>query len=240
MLYGVMRRVFSALIKLLSKPKIQGVDNLPDSGAFLIVSNHMSMADIPLGFAYLGDPNIRGWAAAKWSSHPLLAPIVHIGGGVFIRRGEVDRTSLQEAIDWLKSGKPFALAPEGTRSRNGALQRAKTGAAYLAAETDVIVVPMGIVGTDQAFRTLFLKFRRPELTLRIGTPFKLPPLNENHRNASLRENTDEIMCRIAILLPSRYWGHYAGHPRLTELQEQEKKESTAKQEASTQREQCKR
>ena len=42
---------------------------------------------------------IRGWAAAKWSSHPLFAPIVHIGGGVFIRRGEVDRSSLQEAID---------------------------------------------------------------------------------------------------------------------------------------------
>lgn len=217
MLYGAMRWVFSALIKLLSKPKIEGLENLPDSGAFLITSNHMSMADIPLGFMYLGDPNIRGWAAAKWSSHPLLAPIVHIGGGVFIRRGEVDRSSLREAIDWLKSGKPFALAPEGTRSRNGALQRAKTGAAYLAAVADVRVVPMGIVGTDQAFRTLFLKLRRPELTLLIGTPFKLPPLDENHRNASLRENTDEIMCRIAMLLPPRHWGYYAKYPRLQEL-----------------------
>lgn len=233
MLYGAMRWVFSALIKLLSKPKIEGLENLPDSGAFLITSNHMSMADIPLGFMYLGDPNIRGWAAAKWSSHPLLAPIVHIGGGVFIRRGEVDRSSLREAIDWLKSGKPFALAPEGTRSRNGALQRAKTGAAYLAAVADVRVVPMGIVGTDQAFRTLFLKLRRPELTLRIGTPFKLPPLDENHRNASLRENTDEIMCRIAMLLPPRHWGYYAEYPRLQELLKLAETDSAAERDTGT-------
>ncbi len=218
------------LIKLLSRPTVKGLENLPDSGAFLLVGNHMSMVDIPLGFAYLGDPNIRGWAAAKWSSHPLFAPIVHVGGGIFIRRGEVDRSSLREAIDWLKSGKPFALSPEGTRSRNGALQRGKTGAAYLAAEADVIVVPMGFIGTDQAFRTLFLKLRRPKLALHIGKPFKLAPLDENHRNASLRENTDEIMCQIANLLPSRYWGHYAEYPRLMELQ---KTQSAPKQDAGT-------
>lgn len=230
MLYGAMRGLFSVLIKLLSRSTAEGLENLPDSGAFLLAGNHMSMVDIPLGFAYLGDPNIRGWAAAKWSSHPLFAPIVHVGGGVFIRRGEVDRSSLREAVDWLKSGKPFALSPEGTRSRNGTLQRGKTGAAYLAAEADVMVVPMGIIGTDQAFRTLFSKFRRPELTLRIGKPFKLAPLDENHRSASLRENTDEIMCRIANLLPSRYWGHYADYPRLMELQ---KKQSAPKQDAGT-------
>jgi len=230
MLYGAMRGLFSVLIKLLSRSTAEGLENLPDSGAFLLAGNHMSMVDIPLGFAFLGDPNIRGWAAAKWSSHPLFAPIVHVGGGVFIRRGEVDRSSLREAIDWLKSGKPFALSPEGTRSRNGALQRGKTGAAYLAAEADVIVVPMGIIGTDRAFRTLFLKFRRPKLTLRIGEPFKLAPLDENLRSASLRENTDEIMCRIANLLPSRYWGYYADYPRLMDLQ---KTQSATKQDAGT-------
>ena len=233
MLYSAMRGLFSVLIKLLSRSSVEGLENLPDSGAFLLAGNHMSMVDIPLGFAYLGDPNIRGWAAAKWSSHPLFAPIVNIGGGVFIRRGEVDRSSLREAIDWLKSGRPFALSPEGTRSRNGALQRGKTGAAYLAAEADVMVVPMGIIGTDQAFRILFQKLSRPELTLRIGKPFKLPPLAKNHRNASLRENTDEIMCRIANLLPSRYWGYYAEYPRLMELQ---KAQSSHKQDAGTRKE----
>lgn len=222
MLFRGMRGVFSALLNLLSKPRIEGRENFLESGAFLIVSNHMSMVDIPLGFTFLADPDIKAWIAAKWASHPLLAPIARIIGGVFIQRGEVDRAALQEAVDWLNSGRPFALAPEGTRSRDGALLRGKTGAAYLAAEADVPVLPAGFVGTDQTFRTLFLRLRRPELTLRIGKPFRLPPLDQDNRTGSLRENTDEIMCRIAALLPPRHWGYYADYPRLQELLEQEK------------------
>ncbi|MFV1859960.1 MAG: lysophospholipid acyltransferase family protein [Anaerolineales bacterium] len=231
--YRLMRGIFSALVNLLSKPKIEGRENLPESGAFLLVTNHMSMVDIPLGFTFLGDRNIKGWVAAKWSSHPLLAPIIYISGGIFIQRGKVDRAALQEAINWLNSGGPFALAPEGTRSRNGALQRAKTGAAYLAAETNVQVVPAGFIGTDQAFRTLFLRLRRPELTLRMGKPFRLPALDGNNRTESLRKNADEIMCRIAALLPPRYWGYYAEHPRLQELLEQGKGASLSEQDAGT-------
>ena len=233
MLYRLMRGLFSALINLLSKARIEGRENFLESGTFLIVSNHMSMVDIPLGITFLGDPNIKGWIAAKWGGHPLLAPISRTIGGVFIQRGEVDRAALQEAVDWLNSGRPFALAPEGTRSRDGALQRGKTGAAYLAAEADVRVVPAGFVGTDQAFRTLFLRLRRPELTLRIGKPFRLPPLDQDNRTESLRKNTDEIMCRIAALLPARNWGYYAEHPRLQELLEQEKGASPAAEDADT-------
>ena len=233
MVYHQLRRAFSALIRLLSKPKVEGREHLPESSAFLIVANHMSMVDIPLGFTFIGDPDIKGWVAAKWSGHPLLAPIVRIGGGIFIQRGEVDRAALREAVHWLTSGRPFALAPEGTRSRDGALQRGKTGAAYLAAEADVQVVPMGFIGTDQAFRTLFLRLRRPELTLKFGKPFRLPPLDPDNRTGSLRKNTDEIMCRIAALLPPRHWGYYAEHPRLQELLEQERGASPEVEDADT-------
>jgi len=227
MLNRLMRGFFFVLIKLLSRPRIEGLENMPESGAFLVVSNHTSMADIPMGLTFLGDREIKGWVAAKWSSHPLLAPIVRMSGGIFILRGEVDRSALQEAVDWLKSGRPFALAPEGTRSRQGALQRGKTGAAYLAAEANVQVLPTAYIGTDEAMRTIFRRLRRPRITLRIGRPFMLPPLDGNSRAASLRENTDELMCRIAALLPPRYWGHYADHPRVRELLEQAKGGSPA-------------
>jgi 1-acyl-sn-glycerol-3-phosphate acyltransferase len=53
--------------------------------------------------------------------------------------------------------------------------------------------------------------------LRFGTPFTLPPLPEEDRPAHLRQHTDEIMCRIAVLLPARYHGVHANHPRLKEL-----------------------
>ncbi|MCH7610440.1 MAG: 1-acyl-sn-glycerol-3-phosphate acyltransferase [Chloroflexi bacterium] len=227
MLNRLMRGMFFVLINLLSRPNIEGRENLPKSGAYLIVSNHMSMVDIPMGLTFFGRRDLKAWVAAKWSSHPLLAPIVHMSGGIFIVRGKVDRSALQEAINWLKSGRPFVLAPEGTRSRQGTLQRGKTGAAYLAAEANVPVIPTGFIGTDEAMRTLFRRFRRPRITLRIGKPFMLPPLDGNSQAASLRKNTDELMCRIAVLLPRRYWGHYADHPRLQELLEQEKGGSPA-------------
>jgi 1-acyl-sn-glycerol-3-phosphate acyltransferase len=207
---------FNFLVRTLSKTRSEGLENVPISGPYLMVSNHLSMADLPVTYIYLGGPHITGWVAEKWRYHPLFTPILRLGGGIFIERGEVDRTALDAAVRWLRSGKAFGMSPEGTRSRNGSLQRGKTGAAYLAAAADVPVLPVGIIGTDQTFQTLS-RLRRPELVVRVGEPFQLPPLEANGRSASLRRNTDEIMCRIAALLPPRYWGHYRDHPRLRQL-----------------------
>jgi 1-acyl-sn-glycerol-3-phosphate acyltransferase len=211
-----LRAAFRVLFRLLSRSRVEGLDNLPADCPYLLVANHTSIADPPLGYAYLGGPQITGFVASKWRYHPLYLPIILLAGGIFIRRGEVDREALQAAIDWLRGGKCFGMAPEGTRSRSGALQRAKTGAAYLASQVDAPLVPMAFVGTDQAFAAL-LRFRRPELVLRIGRPFRLPAVDGHDRATVLRAQTDEIMCRIAALLPARYWGYYAHHPRLHEL-----------------------
>src|SRR3989304_474141 len=89
---------FSSLIKLLSRSSAEGLENLPDQGAYLLVSNHMSMADIPLGYAYLGGDHTTGWVAEKWRNTPLLWPILRLSGSIFIRRGEVDRSALEAAV----------------------------------------------------------------------------------------------------------------------------------------------
>ncbi len=219
MRHQLLHLFFSFLVRTLTRTRAEGLENVPESGPFLMVSNHLSMSDVPVAYIYLGGPHITGWAAAKWRNHPFFAPIVHLGGGIFIERGEVDRSALDAALAWLRSGKAFGMSPEGTRSRNSGLQRGKTGAAYLADGADVPILPVGLIGTDRTFRSL-LRLRRPEIIVRIGKPFKLPPLDDEHRSLSLRRNTDEIMCRIAALLPPRYWGYYAGNPRVLELVEQ--------------------
>lgn len=219
MRYRLLHWFFTLLVRVLSRTRAEGLQNVPDSGPYLLVSNHMSMADLPTSYIYLGGPHITGWAAGKWRNHPLFSPILRLGGGIFIDRGEVDRSALAEALAWLRSGKAFGLSPEGTRSKVGALQQAKTGAAYLADAADVPVLPVGLIGTDRALPSL-LRLRRPEIIVRVGKPFKLPPLDSQNRSLSLRRNTDEIMCRIAALLPPRYWGHYADNPRILELVQQ--------------------
>jgi 1-acyl-sn-glycerol-3-phosphate acyltransferase len=75
---------------------------------------------------------------------------------------------------------------------------------------------VGLIGTDRALHSL-LRLRRPEILVRVGKPFSLPPIDPENRSLSLRRNADEIMCRIAALLPESYWGYYAANPRVAEL-----------------------
>ena len=204
------------LIALLAIRDIQGLENLPANGPYIFALNHLSMFDVPLVFSIVGDKPVTGWVAEKYYKHILLGPMLKIGGGVFIRRGQVDRTAIADAVAWLNEGNVFGVAPEGTRSDTHALIRGKTGLAFLADEASVPVIPMAVTGTEMVFQH-WLRLRRPVLSLRIGKPFYLPPLGSNNRSSNLRHNTDEIMCQIAAMLPPEYWGVYADHPRLAEL-----------------------
>jgi len=216
MRFRVARWIFNAAFALLTRVSVRGLENMPQNPPYIVVANHLSYFDAPLLFTLILVPRITGWAAEKYQRHPLFGPFVNYYGGVFIQRGKVDRQALSIAVERLRDGYVFGIAPEGTRSKSGSLARGKTGAAYLAHEADVAIVPFGLAGTDKALRTL-LRFRRPQIDVRIGEPFRLPPLNDETRTDDLRRSTDEIMCRIAALLPPSYHGVYAEHPRLKEL-----------------------
>jgi 1-acyl-sn-glycerol-3-phosphate acyltransferase len=213
---AALRWIFDLLFRLLSRRSVKGLEHIPRQPPYLLVSNHLSRLDAPLFYSVLGGAHLTGWAAEKYQRHWFFGSIVRVIGGIFIRRGEVDRGALQSALEWLRAGRAFGMAPEGTRSTTGALIRAKTGAAYLAGETGAAVVPAAVWGTETGVRQL-LRLRRPRVWLRVGRPFHLPPVPEHDRTAALRRNTDEIMCRIAALLPPAYHGVYADHPRLQAL-----------------------
>ena len=216
MLTRFMRWSFNLAFSLLTDRDVDGLENLPPHGPYIMTINHLSYFDAPLMYGLIGGDHITGWAANKYNRHPLFGPIVRLGGGIFIRRGEVDRSALASAVEWLKQGKIFAMSPEGTRSKTGALAQAKTGAAYLAHQVNVPIVPAAISGTEKLARAL-LRLRRVRLVVRFGKLFRLPPLSESDRIAGLHKHTDEIMCRIAVLLPPAYRGFYAEHPRLQTL-----------------------
>jgi len=212
----LMRWSFDLAFAVLTERDVEGLENLPPHGPYILTINHLSYFDTPLIYGLIGGEHLTGWAAEKYHRHPLFGPIVLLGGGIFIRRGEVDRSALASAVEWLKQGKVFAMSPEGTRSKTSALARAKTGAAYLAHQVNVPIVPAAISGSEKLGQTL-LRLRRARLVVRFGKLFHLPPLQEGDRVAGLRKHTDEIMCRIAALLPPAYRGFYAEHPRLKML-----------------------
>jgi 1-acyl-sn-glycerol-3-phosphate acyltransferase len=139
---------------------------------------------------------------------------------IWVDRFNADFSAIREALSRLKKGGALVLAPEGTRSKTGALIEGRPGISYLAAKAGVPIVPVAIVGSEDKVVVSYLKrLRRAPITIRIGEPFTLPPVPVKDREAALQQYTDEIMCRIAALLPVEYRGVYTDHPRLKELLE---------------------
>jgi 1-acyl-sn-glycerol-3-phosphate acyltransferase len=94
----------------------------------------------------------------------------------------------------------------------------RSGATYLAAKSGLPVIPVAALGTEDAVvKDRLTHFRRLHVRAAIGLPFTLPPLSAKNRGEQIQRGTDEIMCRIAALLPPDRRGVYANHPRLLEL-----------------------
>jgi 1-acyl-sn-glycerol-3-phosphate acyltransferase len=211
-----LRGLFNLILDLLTVRRIVGLEHVPARGPYIVVTNHLSVLDAPLVYGLLGGPDMRGWAAEKWERNLVFGTILRMGDSYFIQRGQVDRRAIDYAVDWLRAGHVFGMAPEGTRTKTGGLAQGKTGVAYIAHLSGAPILPFAHSGTDHVLQSL-LRLRRHPIDVIIGRPFQLPPLDPNDRSASLRRNADEVMCRLAALLPPSYRGIYADHQRTKEL-----------------------
>jgi 1-acyl-sn-glycerol-3-phosphate acyltransferase len=213
---SAIRWIIWLIFRLLSRVNVSGLENVPRRGGILMAINHLSRVDPPLIYYLVGRNDASALVADSYRGNPLFRLVVNAVGGIWINRQEADIHALRLARSHLQGGGLLGGAPEGTRSHTGALIPAKTGVAYLADKADVPVLPAAISGTETAFAQLF-RLRRPQIEVRFGEPFRLPPIDRRDREACLQRSTDEIMCRIARMLPPQYWGVYARHPLLEEL-----------------------
>ena len=216
MLRAFLRSLFRFLFSVLTRLEVEGLENVPPQGGVILASNHLALLDAPLVFILLERQDATGLVADKHKKNFLLHWLVNSVHGIWINRESADFQALREARGYLMKGGIVGIAPEGTRSRTGHLMPAKTGVAYLAEKACVPIVPVAIFGSEKIFHQL-LRLRRAFIKVRFGEPFLLPPLDRRDRNEALRRNTDEIMCRIAVMLPQSYRGVYHDHPRLSEF-----------------------
>lgn len=193
-----------------------GVEYVPEEGGAILTINHLGRLDAAAVYIFIKRNDLTGWVADKYRNNPLLGILVRGLEGVWINREGSDRKALKWAIECLKQGKMLGIAPEGTRSPTGAMIEAKQGVAYLATKTGVEIIPVAITGTEKVWST-WKKLKRPKLTVQFGKPFRLPGYTREQRDQILQHSTDEIMCRIATMLPEKYHGVYKKHPRLLEL-----------------------
>jgi len=211
----LLRIFFICLFRLLTRLSVTGIDNIPLDGGCILTNNHIGIADGPLVYSMIRRNDATGLVAKKHLSNPPIRWIVNTAQGIWIDRTRTDFQAIKAATVFLRNGGLLGIAPEGTRSKTGGMIEPKPGVSYLASKFNVPIIPIAITGTEST--KAILTFQRPKVTVTIGKPFYLPPLDRKDRDAALKHNTDEIMCRIAALLPPEYRGVYADHPRLYDL-----------------------
>jgi 1-acyl-sn-glycerol-3-phosphate acyltransferase len=202
---GAIRGLVALFVRHLT---VEGLENIPPEGRLIVVLNHIHYFDSPV-LGMLVPREMWALVGEKYQYHPF-GLIVATTGAIYIQRGEVDRKALKQALAVLEDDKCLAVAIEGTRSKTGGLAEGKTGVAYLATRTDATIIPVAISGTEAVLSSL-LHFRRADVIVRFGEPFKLPA-GERARSKELVQYTEQIMVALAKLLPDDYRGIYREHP----------------------------
>ena len=216
------RLLIRFLLRLLTRIELRGRENIPTTSNFIIAANHNGLVDAFLPFYILNNNNLVLLVGEKWEKLSIMRWLGRGLNFLFVDRFNPDLKAIREVMVRMKHGEVLVITPEGTRSKVGRLIEGKPGVSYLAAKMGYPLAPVGISGTfDKIFFGQLKRLHRPKIIVSIGPAFSLPPLPKEaqDRDEALKTDTDEIMCRIAALLPQEQRGVYSDHPRLKELLE---------------------
>lgn len=217
MSYKIVRFLVRLVMKIIARVEIRGLENIPD-GNFIIASNHLGRLDSAILLYVFEREDVIMPVAEKYKNHPIYGAIGRAVNAVWLNRFDADFHALRLMLNRMKEGGMLVIAPEGTRSKTGALQPGKPGVSYLAAKSGYPILPVALTGTEDRYVVEQLKrFRKIHITATAGKLISFEMPQSKNREQVLDEHTTEIMCQIASLLPEKYRGVYADHPRLKEL-----------------------
>ncbi|MGO4593941.1 lysophospholipid acyltransferase family protein [Leifsonia sp. 2TAF2] len=216
--YYLGRVLMAPVLKLVYRPRVIGKRNVPKHGKVILASNHLSFIDsvvipmtAPRRVQFLAKSSyFEGTGLKGRVSRSFFTSI----GAVGVKRGA--GAAAQEALDQsrkiIETGAAFALYPEGTRSLDGRLYRGRTGIGWLALTTGAVVIPVGLVGTDQ-MQPVGAKFPKPHrITVTFGEPIDLSHFGPPESGRARRQATDAIMAAIHNLTGQELAGVYNETP----------------------------
>lgn len=213
----ILRKLIKFVLGLIAVVEVEGIENIPPSGGYLIAANHLGRSDSALLYYFIDRDDLIMPVAEKYKEHWLFGPLVRSLGGFFINRYDADLQAIREVLKRLSRGGVFVIAPEGTRSKTEKLQKGHSGIAYFANKSRLPVLPVAITGTEDRLMIENLKkFKRSHINVRAGKPLLLVDFKATDTEA-LERATDEVMCQIAAMLPVKYRGYYEDYPRVKEL-----------------------
>lgn len=217
MFYWLIKRiVLGPILFAVFRPWVRGAENVPETGGVVLASNHLSFSDsifLPLVLrrrvTFLAKADYFTGRGVKGRS---IAAFFRMAGQVPLDRsgGNASEAALSTGLRVLRGGGVLGIYPEGTRSPDGRLYRGKTGAARMAIEAGVLVVPVAMIGTDKVQPIGQVIPNVGRVGIRFGTPLdfsRFKDRSEDHE--ALREATDEIMEALTVLSGQEYVDVYA-------------------------------
>ncbi|HEY44068.1 MAG TPA: 1-acyl-sn-glycerol-3-phosphate acyltransferase [Anaerolineae bacterium] len=211
----VVNYTFNRLTSLFCRINADQLALVPTEGPLIVVANHVNFLEVPVLVTRLGSRSVTGFAKIETWDNPVLGYIFDLWEIIPIQRGEADVGALREGLRALRAGKILAIAPEGTRSGHGRLQRGHPGVVLIALRSGAPLLPLAYYGGEEIWQNLS-RLRRTNFNVLVGRPFYLSAEGVKVTQAVRQQMTDEIMWQLAALLPAAYRGHYANLSKATE------------------------
>jgi 1-acyl-sn-glycerol-3-phosphate acyltransferase len=203
--------VVKAALKVLCRVDSRELDRVPETGPFIVVINHINFLEVPMLYAFLYPRDVMGLVKAETWKNPAIRVLAETWSAIPLDRSSTDLGAMRSALGALKRGKILAIAPEGTRSGDGRLGRAHAGVVSIAVRSGVPIVPVAHFGGERFWENL-RSFKKTQFHFRVGEPFTLSRPAGGLTKSARQKMADEIMGRLAALLPERYRGVYADEP----------------------------
>ena len=179
---------------------VEGEDNVPSTGSFLLVSNHLSNLD-PFAIGIACHRKVHFLGKQEIFRIPVLSYFIRQWGAIPLDRDATDVAAMRVAVKVIRQGEILGIFPEGTRSSDGELRRFREGAAKIALRFGLPIIPVAVSGTRAALPRGAWFIRPVPIRLRFGPPLELAPLaRPQSEPAALPAAAELIRARIAGLL----------------------------------------
>ncbi len=212
----LMTVTLKGLTSLLCRIDAGQLARVPPRGPLILVANHVNFLEVPVVGARLQPRPVTGFVKAETWHNPALGWLFKAWGAIPLWRGEADMAAMRRGLAALEEGYILAVAPEGTRSGHGRLQRGHPGVVLLALHSGAPLLPLVYYGAED-YRRDFGRLRRTNFNVVVGQPFYLDARGVKVTRQVRHQMVDEIMYQIAALLPPAYRGCYSDMAAATEM-----------------------
>jgi 1-acyl-sn-glycerol-3-phosphate acyltransferase len=195
-----------AFLHTICKVDRKELKQIPRIGPYIVAINHINSLEVPLLVVDLAPRKVHGVAKKETWNNPFVAWLAGVWEVISIDREGMSLSTFKEIAKVLKKKESILVAPEGTRTGDGKLKKAHPGIIIMALKANVPIIPVVHFGGERFWDNIS-KFKRTKFSYRVGKPLRITTRDTDQEIR--QELADQLMYRMARLLPKEYRGVYS-------------------------------